>query len=58
MPEDDQDLVETCSHGVYINKEPINICVDGNCVVIYQIESCMDEVNLRRNVRQHQCVLH
>ena len=27
--EDDQPLVEICSHAIYINKKQINSCIDG-----------------------------
>ena len=33
--EDDQPLVETCSHVIYMNKKQLNSCIDGKCTLSY-----------------------
>jgi hypothetical protein len=32
-PEEDQALIETLNNVISINKKPMNICVDGSCLV-------------------------
>ena len=43
--ENDQTLVKTCSHVIYMNKKQLNSCTDGKCTLSYNNIQTMEVYN-------------